>query len=122
MLISIDPSSPVQLADQVARSVRAGIADGSVRPGDRLPPAREAAAALGIGLHTILRGYQQLRDEGLVELRRGRGAIVTDAGNSLRARTDQLARDFAAACRHLGLTSDQTLDLVRNALQRPFGP
>lgn len=119
MLISIDPSSPVQLADQVARSVRAGIADGSVRPGDRLPPAREAAAALGIGLHTILRGYQQLRDEGLVELRRGRGATVTDAGNSLRARTDQLARDFAATCRHLGLTADQTLDLVRNALRHP---
>ncbi len=119
MLISIDPASPVQLADQVARSVRAGIADGSVRPGDRLPPAREAAAALGVGLHTILRGYQQLRDEGLVELRRGRGAIVTDAGHSLRARTDQLAREFITACRHLGLTANQTLDLVRVALQRP---
>lgn len=119
MLIAIDPASPVQLADQVARSVRAGIADGSVRPGDRLPPARQAAEALGIGLHTVLRGYQQLRDEGLVELRRGRGAIVTDAGNALRTRADQLARDFAAACRHLGLTADQTLDLVRNALQHP---
>ncbi|GAB3007343.1 GntR family transcriptional regulator [Actinosynnema sp. NPDC050801] len=119
MLISVDPSSPVGLADQVARSVRAGIADGSVRPGDRLPPAREAAAALSVGLHTILRGYQQLRDEGLVELRRGRGAVVTDAGNSLRARTDQLARDFTSACRHLGLTADQTLALVRDALQHP---
>jgi hypothetical protein len=44
---------------------------------------------------------------------------VTHAGNSLRARTGQLARDFAAACRHLCLTADQTLDLVRNALQHP---
>jgi GntR family transcriptional regulator len=120
MLISIDPSSPVQLAVQVARSVRAEIAGGSVQPGDRLPPAREAAEALGIGLHTVLRGYQQLRDEGLVELRRGRGAIVTDAGgNSLRARTNQLAQDFTAACSHLGLTAEQTLDLVRHALQHP---
>lgn len=119
MLISIDPSSPVQLADQVAQSVRAGIADGSIRPGDHLPPAREAAAALGVGLHTILRGYQRLRDEGLVELRRGRGAIVTEAGNSLRARTDQLAHDFTTACRHLGLTADQIVDLVRNALHCP---
>ncbi|WP_410675223.1 GntR family transcriptional regulator [Amycolatopsis sp. cmx-4-68] len=119
MLISIDTSSAVPLADQVAQSVRAGIADGSIHPGDRLPPAREAAASLGIGLHTILRGYQQLRDEGLVELRRGRGATVTEAGNPLRARTDQLAREFTTACRHLGLTADQTLDLVRAALQRP---
>ncbi|HKS46476.1 MAG TPA: GntR family transcriptional regulator [Amycolatopsis sp.] len=102
---------------QNAQSVRAEIADGSIRAGDRLPGAREAAAALGVGLHTILRGYQQLRDEGLVELRRGRGAIVTDAGNSLSARTAQLAREFTAACRHLGLTPDQTIGLVRSALQ-----
>jgi GntR family transcriptional regulator len=119
MLISIDPSSPIPLADQVARSVRAGLADDSVRPGDRLPAAREVAAALGIGLHTVLRGYQQLRDEGLVELRRGRGAVITDAGSSLRAQLDQLVEDFTASVRRLGLTDDQTLDLVRDALERP---
>jgi GntR family transcriptional regulator len=119
MLISIDPSSPIPLADQVARSVRAGLADGSVRPGDRLPPAREVAAALGIGLHTVLRGYQQLRDDGLIELRRGRGAVVTETGDSLRAQLDQLVRDFTASVRHLGLDNDQALELVRDALQRP---
>jgi DNA-binding transcriptional regulator YhcF (GntR family) len=117
VLISIDPTLPIQLADQVARSVRAGLADGAIQPGDRLPPAREVASALGIGLHTVLRGYQQLRDEGLVELRRGRGAVITEAGDSLRTQLSQLARGFTESVRRLGLDDEQTLELVRDALR-----
>ncbi|MGC7094289.1 GntR family transcriptional regulator [Amycolatopsis lurida] len=117
MLISVDPSSTVQLADQVAQSVRAGLASGAIRAGDRLPPARQVASALGIGLHTVLRGYQQLRDEGLVELRRGRGAIITDAAESVQAQLGQLAREFIGSVRRIGLDDEQTLELVRDALR-----
>ena len=75
------------------------------------------ASALGIGLHTVLRGYQQLRDEGLVELRRGRGAVITDAGDSLRTQLSQLAVGFIESVRRLGLDDEQTLELVRDALR-----
>ena len=49
-----------------------------MRAGDRLPAARDVAASLEINVHTVLRAYQLLREEGLVDLRRGRGAVVTD--------------------------------------------
>ncbi|MFD0918690.1 GntR family transcriptional regulator [Saccharopolyspora rosea] len=111
----MDTSSPVLLGDQVAASVRAGIAKGLVGPGDSLPPAREVAKALGINVHTVLRGYQQLRDEGVVELRRGRGATITGDARSGLVRVRAQARELVDAARHLGLTDEETLELVRKA-------
>ncbi|GAA3741717.1 GntR family transcriptional regulator [Leifsonia bigeumensis] len=77
MLIRIDPSSGVPLFDQLAGSIRASTITGAIALGERLPSARELAQSLDINVHTVLRAYQLLRDEGLIELRPGRGAIVT---------------------------------------------
>ena len=77
MLFRIDPAAATPLFEQVAANVRAEVARGAAKPGDRLPSARDLAASLDINLHTVLRAYQQLRDEGLLDLRRGRGAVVT---------------------------------------------
>jgi GntR family transcriptional regulator len=78
MLLRIDPASTVPLFEQLAASVRAEASRGNLRAGDRLPAARDVAVSLDINVHTALRAYQLLRDEGLVDLRRGRGAVVTD--------------------------------------------
>lgn len=83
MLIRIDGDSATAIFDQVAASVRSDILTGHLIPGDRLPPAREVAAALDINVHTVLRAYQQLRDEGLVDLRRGRGAVISASAGPL---------------------------------------
>ncbi|MDZ8172061.1 GntR family transcriptional regulator [Microbacterium xanthum] len=102
MLIRVDPSQDVPLWEQVAASVRLGIATGSIHAGDRLPSARDVAASLDLNLHTVLRAYQELRDEGLVDMRRGRGAVVTAAAGALpRLRDDVVA--LAERARELGL-------------------
>lgn len=112
MLIRIDPASEVPLFAQVAASVRADAAAGRLRPGDRLPAAREVAASLGINLHTVLRAYQDLRDEGLVDMRRGRGAVLTDAAAPLaELHADILA--LTARARSLGLSPDTLAALVK---------
>ncbi|MEU8581447.1 GntR family transcriptional regulator [Streptomyces abikoensis] len=116
MLFRVDPSSPVPLGEQIAGGLRGAIADGSVRPGERLPAAREVAASLGVNMHTVLRGYQQLRDEGLIELRRGRGAVVTGGPAPGRARLTARARELVAESRALGLSDDDILNLVRASL------
>ncbi|MFD7547327.1 GntR family transcriptional regulator [Streptomyces sp. NPDC059578] len=116
MLFRIDPQSPLTLSDQVAASVRRAVAEGTVTPDERLPAARELARSLGINLHTVLRGYQKLRDEGLVELRRGRGAVVTRGADPGRSRLTERVHEVVAEARATGLSDEEFLDLVRRAM------
>jgi GntR family transcriptional regulator len=115
VLILVDPARSMPLADQIAASVRRGIADGSVAPGERLPAARELATSLQVSMHTVLAGYQQVRDEGLIELRRGRGAIVSSGARPGHAAVLDLARQLVAAARRLDLPEEDLLTLVRDA-------
>ncbi|WP_371527275.1 GntR family transcriptional regulator [Streptomyces sp. NBC_01283] len=118
MLFRIDATSSVPLADQIAACARRAVVDGSARPDERLPAARTLADSLGVNVHTVLRGYQQLRDEGLIELRRGRGAIVVDgAAAQARAQLGQRVRAFVADALELGLSEDEVRSLVDTALR-----
>ncbi|MDI2127682.1 GntR family transcriptional regulator [Yinghuangia seranimata] len=119
MLFRVDPSAPRPLADQIAASVRRALADGEVQAGERLPSARELAASLTVNVHTVLRGYQQLRDEGLIELRRGRGAVVTADVDPARLRLGERVAELVDQARALGVRDDELVGLVRAALAGP---
>ncbi|HWJ86196.1 MAG TPA: GntR family transcriptional regulator [Cellulomonas sp.] len=79
MLLRIDASSAEPLFEQIGGQVRALVSRGELPVGTRLPSARELATSLDVNLHTVLHAYQDLRDDGVIELRRGRGAVVTSA-------------------------------------------
>ena len=72
--VEIDPTSTVPLHEQVAAAIRRAIADGEAKPGERLPPARDLAAVLGVNSNTVFRSLHTLRDEGILEFSRGRPA------------------------------------------------
>jgi DNA-binding transcriptional regulator YhcF (GntR family) len=115
VLIRVDPARAEPLADQIAACVRRAIADGDATAGTRLPGARELAASLDVSIHTVLAGYQRLRDEGLIELRRGRGATVRAGTPDGRAAVIELARQLVDAARRIDLDEDELLELVRVA-------
>lgn len=110
MLFRVDTASALSLAEQIAVQVRMGVVEGSLLAGERLPPARDLATALQVNMHTVLRAYKQLRDEGIIEMRQGRGAFVRhDAGPGLIRLTD-LAHQLLEEARKLGMTQQ---DIVR---------
>ncbi|MBZ6089913.1 GntR family transcriptional regulator [Streptomyces olivaceus] len=115
MLVSIDHSSSVSLAEQIAASVRRGLVDGSVRKGDRLPPARSLARTLDINMHTVLRGYQILKNEHLIDMRPGRGAVVT-ADAPASTLVTEACRHFVALAQRVGMSRTDILDLLHTQL------
>ena len=117
MLFRIDPSATEPLFAQLAAQLRAGVADGSLRSGERLPAARELAASLNVNLHTVLRAYQELRGEGLIELRRGRGAVVTERATQDLAPLRRALAAVATESRRLELSAETTIALLKETLR-----
>ena len=74
--VKVNRADPTDLYEQVAGEIRRAIADGEAKPGERLPPAKDLAAILDVNTNTVLRALRLLRDEGLLEFRRGRGITV----------------------------------------------
>ena len=112
MLVRIDHGSEVPLGKQIAVQIRSGIAEGSMQIGERLPPARELAEALGVNMHTVLRAYGRLREEGIVEMRQGRGAWVRARTSPEHAHLTRLAKEILAEAYELGLTRADVIRLM----------
>ena len=106
--VKVDRQDPTDLHEQVAAEIRRAIADGEAKPGERLPPARDLGAVLGVNTNTALRALRTLRDEGLLEFRRGRGISV--AGTPERGAVVARTRELVQFARQHGYRRD---DLVR---------
>jgi len=101
--VNIDRSAPAPLHEQVAARIR---------PGERLPLAKDLAAVLGVNKNTVLRALHMLRDEGLLEFRRGRG--ITVAGTSQRGAVLARTRDLLEFARHHGFGRDEVIHIIQS--------
>jgi GntR family transcriptional regulator len=82
MLLSIEPDSPVPIYQQIRDRIVEAIARGRQPAGSALPSTRQLAVDLGVNFHTVNKGYDLLRQEGLLRLGRKSGAMVRrDAGS-----------------------------------------
>jgi GntR family transcriptional regulator len=109
--LEIDHSSPIPLHEQVAAAIRRAIAEGQVGPGERLPPAKDLAAVLGVNPNTVFRALRTLRDEGLVEFRRGRGVSVTGVAPQ-RSPVVAKARELVAVARRYGFRPEELAEII----------
>lgn len=75
-LVAVDPRDKTPIYAQLDRGLRAAIATGRLRPGDRLPTVRQLAVDLRINANTVARVYLELERAGVLETRRGVGSFV----------------------------------------------
>lgn len=89
MFIVISPLNPDPMYKQVTDQVKDAIADGTLKPEDRLPSIREMARELKISEITIKRAYADLEQDGYILTRSGLGSFVADI-NKDKLRTEKL--------------------------------
>ena len=109
--VKVNRADPLELHDQVAGEIRRAIADGEAKPGERLPPAKDLAAVLGVNTNTVLRALRELRDEGLLEFRRGRG--ITVSGTPERSAVVERAKELLHYARTQGYKPDELVTIIR---------
>jgi len=110
--VKVSREEPTELHLQVAAEIRRAIADGEAGPGERLPPARDLAAELGVNRNTVLRALRDLRDEGLLEFRRGRGVTVT--GTPAQGAVLARARELVELARQHGYRRDEVVQMIES--------
>ena len=109
--VKVDRRDTVDLHEQVAAEIRRAIADGEAKPGERLPPARDLAAVIGVNTNTVLRALRTLREEGLLEFRRGHGIRV--AGTPDQSEMVNRVRELVRFARRRGYDRDELAQLIK---------
>ena len=110
--VKVTRGSSQDLHEQVAAELRRALAEGEAVPGERLPPAKDLAAVIGVNTNTVLRALRGLRDEGLLEFRRGRGISV--AGSPEQSAVLDRTRDLIAFARQHGYQPSELAKLIED--------
>lgn len=113
MLIRLREGSAAGFAEQITAQVRLGVARGEIAQGERLPSARELAESLGVNMHTVLRAYDALRQAGVIDLRRGRGAVVVGGDRPAEKKLLLAASELAADAAAIGVSPTELSALMK---------
>ena len=106
---------------QLMETITAAIASGTLAAGSRLPSVREMAAQAGVNPNTMQRALAELERDGLLYSHRTAGRFVTDQSDRITQKRKELAmqqiRIFLSSMKEMGYTSEQTLNLIQQAVK-----
>ncbi|HLO02579.1 MAG TPA: GntR family transcriptional regulator [Symbiobacteriaceae bacterium] len=125
MWFHLDPSSGLPIYRQLVDQVKQAVVGGVLKPGDRLPSVRDLAVDLAINPHTVAKAYQELEREGVITVRRGKGAFIAELGEGAlpplherEAILNAAIERLAAKAYRLQFHPDEVLQRVQERLAR----
>jgi len=104
--------------EQIGKNVRRLLARGELRPGEKLPSARELAGRLSVNPNTIVHAYAQLEAQGIIETRRGLGTFAREDAPVETMRKDMLkeiVETFVEEVGRLGVDADEAMAVLKEA-------
>jgi GntR family transcriptional regulator len=108
--VKVNRSDFVTLHEQVAAEIRRAIAEGDIQPGEKLPPAIDIAAVIGVNKNTVIRALHILRLEGILEVAQGRGIRVS--GTVEKAAVLDQVRGVLSYARSRGYQRDDVIAMI----------
>jgi GntR family transcriptional regulator len=119
MILRLNQSSGIPLYLQLMEQVKHAIETGALRPGEQLPTIRKLAEDLVMNPNTVVRAYRELEHEGIIELRHGSGAFISESAASNSKITRKAVAVVQSTIGRLvasGLSGDEIRRLVENEL------
>lgn len=84
ILVQVNPNSSTPIYAQIIEQIKYSIANSSLKEGAQLPSVRELAYQLKVNPNTIAKAYRELEHEGVIHIKQGSGAFVTEKGHIIR--------------------------------------
>ena len=125
MFVRVEKGSAVPISRQIADQIRAQCLSGRLRPGTQIPSVRQLARELTVNQNTVLRVYERLSAERLLDMRHGEGTFVSNELplknlNGQRNRFFDELLQLVRQGRLLGLDASALHSLLDDALNQPL--
>ena len=115
----LNASSGVPAYLQLMEQVKHAVETGALRPGDQLPAIRKLAEDLVMNANTVVRAYRELEHEGIVDLRHGQGAFISEsveARGKIMHKAQPIVQSAVERLKSLGATGEEIRRLFENEL------
>ena len=119
MIIRVNPSSGTPIYLQLMEQIKHAIETGALQAGEQLPTMRKLGVELVINPNTVIRAYRELEREGIVEIRHGSGAFVSEAAagrTKISRKAQSVMQSAVDRLSTAGLTEDEIRRLMENEL------
>ncbi|WP_028544681.1 GntR family transcriptional regulator [Paenibacillus taiwanensis] len=116
-MIRLQERGTTPIYEQIVEQMKALIAKGAMRTGEKVPSVRELSSTLLINPNTVSKAYQELERQGVIQTIRGKGTFVAepDAPRMAVERNEALqeeVRRLAVEAKHLGLKREQFVEMI----------
>jgi len=121
--LQLDQHNGAPVYRQMMDQIKYYIASGALKPGQQLPSIRELARRLAVNPTTVVKAYNELQHEAVIDTKHGKGAFVAEgAARMSRSQCEKalrrIARQLAIEAKQMGASTKTVQEIVKDELEK----